>query len=54
MDKTHSKVHRLISDLSDHELKELKVDYGLKLKGYDVIALLTKTEWEYICMSRPN
>ncbi len=34
--------------LSDHEINELKVDFDIDVKGFYVLAPLTKKEWDLL------
>lgn len=49
MNSSFSPQHRLIKDLSDHEIGELDEDFGLEVEEESwVLALLSKAEWQTI------
>ncbi len=46
--------HRLIKDLSEHEIDELDEDYGIDVSRSDayILAILNQKEWERIKYER--
>ena len=41
-----------IWSLTNHEIKELNVDFDIQTEGYHVVAALTKKEWDHLKVIR--